>query len=132
MTTTTLCRLSLVAVAFACLSACGGEDGATKGAPSIGITQPADGDTVAATFTLEVEVGGIDLELGPSDELIAGAGHWHVTVDGVPASGPLTEQATEVGPLAPGERVVEVGLYANDDDATAIAEDSATVTVEGP
>jgi hypothetical protein len=130
--TTTLHRMALVLLTLACLSACGGEDEATEEAPSIEITLPADGDTVAATFTLEVEVGGIDLELGPNDELIAGAGHWHVTVDGVPASGPLTEQTTEVGPLAPGERVVEVGLYANDDDATAIAQDSVTVTVEGP
>jgi hypothetical protein len=130
--TTTLYRVALVLLTLACLSACGGEDGATEGAPSLEITLPADGDSVAATFTVEVEVGGIDLELGPNDELIAGAGHWHVMADGVPASRPLTEQTTEVGPLAPGEHVLVAGLYANDDDTTVIAQDTVTVTVEGP
>lgn len=96
---------------------------------TIRIVSPAADATVGATFKLEVAVTGVELALGPNDELIPGAAHWHVTVDGDPLPGVYDEPSAQVGPLSAGSYTLAVTLYLNEADFMAIATDLVTITV---
>ncbi len=99
---------------------------------AIEISSPEDGDTVATTFDLEVEID--DFTLAPDKVEGAnaeGEGHYHVWVDGEYFVAGVAE-VTSVAGLAVGEHELMVSLQNNDhtDLAPAVKSEAVTVTVE--
>ena len=99
---------------------------------AIEISSPEDGDTVATTFDLEVEID--DFTLAP-DKVeganAAGEGHYHVWVDGEYFVAGVAE-VTSVAGLEVGEHELMVSLQNNDhtDLVPAVKSEAVTVTVE--
>ena len=116
--------------------ACGDDgDGETPDEPTaastyaIEIAAPEDAATVQPVFDLAVDVTGVELALGPNEELVSGAAHWHATSDGVPLPFAYGEPTAPVGPLPAGPHTIEVTLYLNDADTVAVASDAIDVSV---
>ncbi len=53
---------------------------ATTAGPSVAFLAPADGDTVSTTFTVKMDVQG--MEIKPAGELVENTGHHHIIIDG--------------------------------------------------
>jgi len=96
----------------------------------ITILAPREGATVGSTFAVRVDVTGIELNLGPNNQLIPGAGHWHIALDTAP---PLPDQydttSTSFGPVGQGQHTITVLLNLNDVDLTVVAIDQVRITV---
>jgi hypothetical protein len=132
-------RLPLVAVcvlAALVLVACSDSDGSPEDAPpteaspyTIEVVEPQGGADVTPEFALSVEVTGVELDLGPNEELVPGAAHWHATVDGEALPFAFGEPSWRMGPLPPGKHAIEVTLYLNDADSVAVASDTIDVNV---
>ena len=116
--------------------ACGDSDGSpavetpTGASPyTIEIVEPESGADVAPEFALTVAVTGVELALGPNEELVPGAAHWHATVDGEPLPFAYGVPSSLAGPLVGGKHAIEVTLYLNDADSVAVASDEIDVAV---
>lgn len=99
---------------------------------AIEISSPEDGDTVATTFDLEVDID--DFTLAPDKVEGAnaeGEGHYHVWVDGEYFVAGVAE-VTSVTGLTVGEHELMVSLQNNDhtDLVPAVKSEAVTVTVE--
>lgn len=99
---------------------------------AIEISSPEDGDTVATTFDLEVEID--DFTLAPDKVEGAnaeGEGHYHVWVDGEYFVAGVAA-VTSVAGLEVGEHELMVSLQNNDhtDLAPVVKSEAVTVTVE--
>ena len=106
-------------LAFALLlaaAACGGsedDDGEPVGPPAVSIAFPENGATVPTTFPVTMEAEGFTLE--PAGEVAAGAGHFHLIVDGgcLPAGEQIPADETHVH-LADGAAATELTLAAGE------------------
>ncbi|MEX2160170.1 MAG: hypothetical protein WEB04_12285 [Dehalococcoidia bacterium] len=99
---------------------------------SIEIVSPHDGETVLPLFELEVDVSGVELELGPNEALVPGKAHWHATIDGAGLPYAYDDEAGRIGPFSPGAHTLDVALYVNDADAVEVASDAIDIIVAEP
>lgn len=120
--------LLVAAAAALVLTSCSSPAGAAAGAdiaPSVSITAPVDGATVASTFTLQFASS---LELGPTD---SGRHHVHVFTDGhTDDYTVVTSTDHQITNLAPGPHTIGVTLQ-NADHSPAGAGTEITVSVTG-
>lgn len=99
---------------------------------SISIAEPVDGDIVASTFDVEVEIDGLTLAPDKVEGAnVEGEGHYHIWVDGEYFA-PGVAFTTSVADLAAGEHELMVSLQNNDhsDLDPAVSSEPITVTVK--
>ncbi|MCJ2554697.1 MAG: fibronectin type III domain-containing protein [Candidatus Thermoplasmatota archaeon] len=104
-------------------------------APSIALTDPADGSTVGTQGPrFQVDVQGLELDsenLGGNP--IPGHGHYHVFVDGSFTGTTPTESTFTIPSFTPGSHTVKVDLRTNNHQLLSpTVEDTITVTAADP
>jgi hypothetical protein len=97
----------LLLLAASCGGGGGGDDAAAPA--GVSITAPADGATVPATFPVTMTAEGLTIE--PAGEVVEGAGHFHLIVNGdcLPAGEQIPADETHIH-LADGASETELSL----------------------